>query len=126
MKRLNRVIIEYLLRGPDPSVQPPLDLDPPQPAKGDLTIEERFAQFHSANPHVYAALRELAIAEAERGARRISPKLLFEQLRAGSLATAQSDDPYRLNNIYTSRYARLLANEPGLMGRIPTRTLKAE
>lgn len=125
MKRLNRVIVEYLLRGPDPNVQPPLDFDPPQPAVGALTIEERFMRFHAANPHVYAALRNLALAEAERGAQRISPKLLFEQLRAGGVATAQGDDCYRLNNVFTSRYARLLAAEPGLFGRIPTRSLKA-
>ena len=71
-------------------------------------------------------LRDLALAKAEQGARRISPKLLFEELRAGGVATATGDDPYQLNNIYTSRYARLLAAEPGLTGRIPTRSLKAE
>ena len=111
---------------PVPADQPPLEFDPPQPATGDLTIEARFAEFHRSNPHVYTSLRELALAKAEQGARRISPKLLFEELRAGGVATATGDDPYRLNNIYTSRYARLLAAEPGLCGRIPMRSLKAE
>lgn len=126
MKRYRRMIITYHLPAPDPALQPALDFNPAQPAAGDLTISERFEQFHRANPHVYAALRSLALAEAEQGARRISPKLLFEELRAGGVATAQGKDCYRLNNIFTSRYARLLASEPGLVGRIPTRTLVSE
>jgi hypothetical protein len=126
MKRYRRMIIEYPLRTAEPTEQPALPLEPPQPAVGDLSIGERFAQFHALNPHVYTSLRALALAKAEQGARRISPKLLFEELRAGGVTTDQGDDTYRLNNIYTSRYARLLASEPALQGRIPTRTLKAE
>ena len=111
---------------PIPADQPALEFEPAQPAEGELTIEARFAEFHRSNPHVYHLLRDLALAKAAQGARRISPKLLFEELRAGGVPTANGADPYQLNNIYTSRYARLLAAEPGLQGRIPTRTLKAE
>jgi len=124
MRSKRRMIIEYPLHLPDPARQPSL-LDPP-PAQGDLSIDERFRQFHEANPQVYRALREMALAQAAAGVRRISPKLLFEQLRARGVATATGDDPYRLNNIYTSRYARLLAAEPGLADRIPLRKLMAE
>jgi hypothetical protein len=126
MKRYQRLIVTRPLHQPDARVQRPLPLEPEQPAVSELSIDERFARFHAANPHVYQSLRALALAQAAAGARRISPKLLFEQLRAGGVATAQGDDVYRLNNIYTSRYARLLAAEPGLAGRIPTRTLQAE
>jgi hypothetical protein len=127
MKRTRRMIIEYPLRPPDPDLQPALDFNPAQPAAGDLTIAERFEQFHTANPHVYAALRSLALAEADRGARRISTKLLFEQLRARGCATVTAPaEEYRLNNIYTRCYARLLDQEPGLAGRIPMRAIKSE
>lgn len=126
IRRRRRLIIEYPLSIPDPELQPALDFDPPQPAVGDLTIEARFAEFHRSNPHVYRSLRDLALAKAEQGARRISPKLLFEELRAGGVAAVTGDDPYQLNNIYTSRYARLLAAEPGLTGRIPMRAIKSE
>jgi hypothetical protein len=125
-RRTWRTIVEYPLSLPDPQLQPALDFDPPQPVTGELTIEARFAEFHRCNPHVYRSLRDLALAKAEQGARRISPKLLFEELRAGGVATATGDDPYQLNNIYTSRYARLLAAEPGLTGRIPMRAIKSE
>ena len=125
-RRTRRMMITVPLHVPVPADQPALPFEPAQPAQGELTIEARFAEFHHRNPHVYTSLRDLALAKAEQGARRISPKLLFEELRAGGVATATGDDPYRLNNIYTSRYARLLAAEPNLQGRIPTRSLKAE
>lgn len=125
-RRTRRMIIEYSLHVPVPADQPALPFEPAQPAQGELTIEARFTEFHRSNPHVYDLLRDLALAKAAQGARRISPKLLFEELRAGGVATATGDDPYRLNNIYTSRYARLLASEPELTGRIPMRTIKSE
>jgi len=125
-RRTRRIIVEYRLHVPVPADQPALPFEPAQPAQGELTIEARFAEFHRSNPHVYTLLRDLALAKAEQGARRISTKLLFEELRAGGVAAATGDDPYRLNNIYTSRYARLLASEPGLTGRIPMRAIKAE
>lgn len=125
-RRSRRVIVEYRLHVPVPAEQPALPFEPAQPAQGEPTIEARFEQFHRSNPHVYRSLVDLALAKAEQGARRISPKLLFEELRAGGVATATGDDPYQLNNIYTSRYARLLAAEPGLTGRIPMRAIKSE
>ena len=125
-RRVRRMIIEYRLPTAVPTDQLALEFEPPQPAQGELTIAERFRRFHEENPHVYTSLRDMALAKAERGARRISPKLLFEELRAGGLTTANGDDPYQLNNVYSSRYARLLAAEPGLQGRIPTRKLVSE
>jgi len=126
-RRTRRIIVEYRLPTAVPTDQPALPFEPAQPAQGELTIEARFQQFHAANPHVYKALRSLALAEADRGARRISTKLLFEQLRARGCATDTAPtEEYRLNNIYTRCYARLLDQEPGLQGRIPMRAIKAE
>lgn len=124
LKNRQRHVYEAPLRQPGVD-QIPLDFNPPQPAEPELTIEARFLQFHRANPHVYQQLRDLALEQARAGARRISPKYLFEQLRSNGVASA-SQDEYRLNNIYTSRYARLLAAEPELSGRIPIRRLLAE
>lgn len=121
MKRYRRMIITYQLHQPD---QDPLPDLPPKVA--DLTISERFERFHAENPTVYARLRDMALIEAAQGAQRISTKLLFERLRAQGPATANGADPYRFDNSYTSRYARMLAAEAGLNGRIPTRPLQAE
>jgi hypothetical protein len=88
-----------------------------------LTLEQRFEAFHAANPHVYASLRRLALDAARRG-KQVGIKMLFEVLRWE--ATLATDDPasaYKLDNGYTSFYARrLMDNEPELAGFFETRT----
>ena len=81
----------------------------------EATITERFERFHEANPHVYDALRDMALWLKGQG-KRAGIKLLFEQLRW--LALIQTDgEPYKLNNDFTAHYARLLmADEPQLDG----------
>jgi hypothetical protein len=126
-RRTRRMIIEYSLYVPIPADQPALPFDPPQPAQGDLTIEARFAEFHRRNPHVYQALLSLALAEVAQGARVVRTKHLFEQLRSQGCATVNAPgEAYRLNNIYTRCYARLLDQHPQLTGRIPMRSIKSE
>lgn len=53
-------------------------LIPPDPG---LSLEERFHQFDQRNPHVYEALRRLALDLANRGRTRIGVKALVEVLR---------------------------------------------
>jgi len=82
------------------------------PAVGE-TIEERFASFHAQNPHVYRAICILARELTGKGATRLGMKMLFEYLRVSSLRTSGRD--FKLNNSYTSRYARLVVDaEPDL------------
>lgn len=123
MRTTGRMVVEFPLRQPDPVEQPSLF---EAGRRGELSIDERFAAFHAANPAVFEALRALALAEVERGARRVSVKRLYEDIRARSGGVAAGDEPYRLNNVFTSRYARLLSEEPRLRGRIEMRQLKAE
>ena len=88
------------------------------------TIDERFAEFHAANPHVAEEMLRLARARLERGERRIGAKALWEELR-GSLST--TDPEYSLNNTYTALYARLLLElEPRLINVIEVRRRKGE
>jgi len=92
----------------------------PQAAHG--TPEERFKAFHEANPHVYQALRKLALQMRREGIRRYSMKGLFEVLRWQYSLQTGGDD-YKLNNYFTSFYARLLmASEPRLSGFFETRS----
>jgi hypothetical protein len=74
------------------------------------SIDERFDAFHAAHPWVYEALEELTAEWVAGGGGRISVKALFERLRwppSGDVG----GEPYRLNNVFTSRYARLLCRE---------------
>lgn len=117
-------------RGESMASQPDLFADvyqsEPAAAAGPPSIDERFATFHAENPDIYAALRELALAGRRRGLQRLGMKSLFEVVRWNrSLET--SGEPWKLNNSYTSRYARLLMeNEPTLAGIFELRTLHDE
>ncbi len=70
------------------------------------SIEDRFAAFHAANPHVFVELLRLAREHLDRGAGRIGAKALWEQLRE-SLRTRKIGE-YKLDNSLTALYARAL------------------
>lgn len=91
----------------------------------DLTIAERFAAFHEANPHVADLLEHYAAQWLAAGNKLVGVKALIERLRweAGTQTTATD---YRLNNSFTSHYARLLIERrPEWVDSIETRQLRA-
>ena len=93
------------------------------PIPPDLTLDERFALFDEANPWVADALVELADDLVAHGARRIGVKHLFEVLRWHHTRSTVGE-VFKLNNNFTSRYARMLQERrPDLAGMIETRTL---
>lgn len=114
---------------PDPELQPSLlDIQPiaPVPAGPQpLTIDEQFAAFHRANPHVLASLRQLAHERIAAGRTRVGIKMLWELLRDRGCAVV-GEHQYQLDNRLTSRYARqLIADEPLLAAYIETRSLRS-
>jgi hypothetical protein len=83
--------------------------------------EQRFEAFHSANPHVYAELRRLALEAKRNGARKIGIRMLWEVMRWNQRGYLHTDDPnsstFKLNDHYPPFYARLLTTqEPELAG----------
>lgn len=82
------------------------------------SIEEQFQEFHRKNPHVYQALRRLALDMRGRGRRRYGMKGLFEILRwTYAMQTDDPDAEFKLNNNYSAFYSRLLMDrEPVLRG----------
>ena len=110
------------------TTQPTLDLTPldvPDYAP-ELTIAERFALFHEANPHVADALDALAGQWLARH-QRVGMKAVTEALRWRTGIETTDSSPWRLNNNYTSLYARLLLDRhPEWAGRIETRALATE
>jgi len=97
-----------------------------QPAGGG-TVQERFEEFHAANPHVAQCLATLARRMIAKGRDRIGMKMLFEVLRwEYYLHTDDPNSDYKLNNTMTSRYARLLEEtHADLRGVFETRQLRA-
>lgn len=81
----------------------------------------RFKDFHGANPHVYAKLRELALHMVRIGRKRYGMKGLVEVVR-WNINMETTGTEFRINNNYTAFYARLLmAREPELDGFFQTR-----
>lgn len=96
------------------------------------SIDQRFAEFHAANPHVFDELKRLATARVNAGAKRISMKALWEELRSSLIRIADGGGPdetslaYKLNNDFTALYARMLSNYPAFAQVLETRKRKAE
>lgn len=100
------------------------------PAFRGGTLDERFAAFHRDHPAVYHELVALARRARAAGHRRYSVKALMELVRwhrtverADGAPTAPGE-PFKINNSYASRYARLIeARERDLAGFFEKRTL---
>ena len=97
-----------------------------QPAP-QSTIDAAFEAFHDANPWVYRELCALARDLVARGHHRVGMKMLFEVLRwSYAMSTDDPSSDFKLNNNYTSRYARLIMDlEVDLDGVFETRRLIA-
>jgi len=101
--------------------------DPVTPVTGDYaTIQEKFEAFHAANPHVFDAIVGLAFEARSMGVQSYGMKGIFEELR-WRYAMQTRGDVFKLNNIFTSRYARLVMDTvPELDGFFEVRELKAD
>jgi hypothetical protein len=87
--------------------------------------ESAFQKFHEENPTVYKKLVGMTHDLKARGHRKIGMQMLFEVLRWRSMLQTHGD-PYKLNNNYCSRYARLImANEEGLEDMFELRELRS-
>lgn len=82
-------------------------------AREAASTEERFEAWLASDPHVYRAIKRLALAELRAGARRIGVKRLAEQLRADPAirAASSSTQPFVIDNSFTALVARRLVEE---------------
>ena len=92
----------------------------------DLTLQQRFERFHRENPEVYRSLVRLARVAVRAGKEHVGIGMLWEVLRWRYYLRTVDDSPFRLNNDYRSRYARLIAaTEPDLAEIFTTRKLRS-
>ena len=90
-----------------------------------LSIQERFERFHDENPEVYELLVRFAHEAHAAGRSRLGIGALWERLRWHTSVETEGE-PYKLNDNYRSRYARLLAERnPELAHLFETRKLRA-
>jgi hypothetical protein len=92
--------------------------------KSIRTIEERFEEFHAANPHVFDALVATAREAKKKGYSHWSINGAYEVVRYNSKDT-ESRDRFKLNDHYCSRYSRLImATVPDLAGFFSVRSIQ--
>lgn len=95
-----------------------------QPSLFSSPLDARFEAFHRANPAVFG----LFVAFAEQAKvrnMRIGAKAIAERIR-WEVPVDTKGDTFKLNNIFVSRYARLVAKErPDLADLFSFRGLKS-
>jgi hypothetical protein len=90
-----------------------------------LQLDAEVDKFIHENPQVWQKFRLLACRIKAKGYDRWGAKSLWEVLRwEMALETNASAKGPKLNNNYTSRFARRLMEEPEFQGFFETRSLK--
>ena len=90
----------------------------------EATIQERFEAWIAVNTWVIPKLEELVTEWLDAGHKRVGMKQVWEVLRWSYGKT--TGDPFKANNDYTSRAARLLIDRhPEWADAIETRVLRA-
>lgn len=110
-----------------PEVKPEQNI-PLMSALSDMGPMRRrqFILWHREHRWVWKAVEKRFIAKASAGQMRIGLKEIFEELRQEYLKEDRtSNDAWKLNNNYTSIYARLIAYKyPELSSRLEMRRVK--
>lgn len=92
-----------------------------------VDLDRKFRDFHKTNPHVYQILVRLAREAKQAGKTKISVVLLVQVARWEIMFQTDSDDGFKINNSFTSRYARMIMdNEKDLDGFFELRKLAKE
>jgi len=81
-------------------------LDDIQALPRELTITERAQAFHRANPQVMDRVRDIVQRLHERGFQHYGMKAIFEELRHDPEFKTHTGEAYKMNNDFTSWYAR--------------------
>lgn len=75
------------------------------------SLDEQFREFHSKHPDVYELFSKFAKEAKENGACTYGAKSIMERIRWHYATSSQNSETFKINNNYTSRYARMLADE---------------
>lgn len=90
------------------------------------TIQDDFEEFCAKHPDVYAHFVRYAEEFRGAGRRRYGAKVIIERIR-WHFATSSGDESFKIDNRFTSRFARkLIAERPEFAHFFETRTLRSE
>jgi hypothetical protein len=76
------------------------------------SIQTQFERFDQAHPEIYEEFRVIASDLLRRGRRHYGSKAILEVIRYHRILSGQDEhEPFKINNNYSSRYARKLIDE---------------
>jgi hypothetical protein len=86
---------------------------------------KNFQKYHAENQHIYQEFKRLAKMLISRNCKRIGAKQIFEYIRFQTMISG--NDGWKLNNSYSSDYARLFEEEhPYWVGYFQKRVCKVK
>jgi hypothetical protein len=75
------------------------------------TIDDLFAEFDAANPDLYDRFVQIAFRLIDAGRKRYSSKTILCVMRYERDCVSVANTDYKINDAFTSRYARKFADE---------------
>lgn len=75
------------------------------------SIDEAFVEFHAKNPQVYHYFKKFVNDVLARGKKITSSKLIINRIRWEIWIESTGTEEFKINDAFTSRYARLYAKE---------------
>ena len=76
------------------------------------SIKEQFEHFDQTHPEIYEEFRNIARDLLRRGRGHYGSKAILEVIRYHRILSSQDEnEPFKINNNYSSRYARKLMDE---------------
>ncbi len=91
------------------------------------TIQERFEDFNARHPEVYLYLEQQCLTLHSAGWRHFGIRCIWERMRWHFRVEQDIRDDFKLNDHYTSRYARkLIAHHPELKDLFELREIRAD
>lgn len=89
-----------------------------------MTLDEKFELYHKQNPQIFELFQKFARRAKQAGFKRFGAKAIMERVRWEVYIEDPSDEQFKINNNYTSRYVRLLEKtNPEFKGFFEKRTL---
>lgn len=91
-----------------------------------ISIDEKFTEFHRKNPKVYQLFKMQVQKALKRGKKRMSAKTIIGFIRWEIYLQTNSNDIFKINDAYTSRYARMfIEDHPRYENIFELRTLRS-
>lgn len=77
----------------------------------EKTVTEQFNQFDRDNPKVYELFKKKVFEAIKMGKKKTSSKMILNLIRWTYYLETKSDDEFKINDRYTSHFARKFARE---------------